>query len=30
MVYEACKLAADKVNFADYDWDGDGEVDQVL
>lgn len=30
MVYEACKLAADKVNFADYDWDGDGEVDQVF
>lgn len=30
MIYEACKLAADKVNFADYDWDGDGEVDQVF
>jgi M6 family metalloprotease-like protein len=29
MVYEACQLAADQVNFADYDWDGDGEVDQV-
>ena len=30
MVYEACRLVADKVNFADYDWDGDGEVDQVF
>lgn len=29
MVYEACKLADSQVNFADYDWDGDGEVDQV-
>lgn len=29
MVYEACKLVDSKVNFADYDWDGDGEVDQV-
>lgn len=29
MVYEACQLAADQVNFADYDWDGDGEADQV-
>lgn len=29
MVYEACKLADPQVNFADYDWDGDGEVDQV-
>ena len=30
MVYEACKLADSQVNFADYDWDGDGEVDQVF
>lgn len=30
MVAEACKAAADKVNFADYDWDGDGYVDQVF
>ena len=30
MAYEACKLAASQVNFADYDWDGDGEVDQVF
>lgn len=29
MVYEACQLAADQVNFSDYDWDGDGEADQV-
>lgn len=29
MVYEACKLVDNQVNFADYDWDGDGEVDQV-
>ena len=29
MVYEACKLADADVNYADYDWDHDGEVDQV-
>ncbi len=29
MVAEACKLVDSQVNFADYDWDGDGEVDQV-
>jgi immune inhibitor A len=29
LVTEACKLADSQVNFADYDWDGDGEVDQV-
>ena len=29
MVIEACKAANNDVNFADYDWDGDGEVDQV-
>jgi len=29
MVAEACKLADEYVNFADYDWDGDGEVEQV-
>ena len=29
MVIEALKLVNDDVNFADYDWDGDGEVDQV-
>lgn len=29
MVIEACKLADAQVNFKDYDWDGDGEVEQV-
>ena len=29
MIVEACKLADNEVNFASYDWDGDGEVDQV-
>lgn len=29
MVAEACKLADSQVNFADYDWDGDGIVEQV-
>ncbi len=29
MVIEACKLANSQVNFADYDWDDDGYVDQV-
>lgn len=30
LVQEACKAADSQVNFADYDWDGDGEVDQVF
>lgn len=30
MAYEACKLVDSQVNFSDYDWDGDGEVDQVF
>lgn len=30
MIIEACQLIDDKVNFRDYDWDGDGEVDQVF
>ena len=30
MIIEACNAADDEVNFADYDWDGDGEVDQVF
>lgn len=30
MVIEACKAVDDQVNFSDYDWDGDGEVDQVF
>lgn len=29
MVEEACKLADDDVDFQNYDWDGDGEVEQV-
>ena len=29
MVIEALKLADEEIDFADYDWDGDGEVDQV-
>ena len=30
MILEACEKADAEVNFADYDWDGDGEVDQVF
>ena len=30
MVKEACEAADKDVNYADYDWDGDGEVDQVF
>lgn len=30
MVAEACRLADPYVNYQDYDWDGDGEVDQVF
>ena len=30
MVAEACKKADADVNFKDYDWNGDGEVDQVF
>jgi M6 family metalloprotease-like protein len=30
LVEEACKGVADQVNFADYDWDDDGEVEQVF
>ena len=29
MVIEALKMADSQVNYADYDWDGDNEVDQV-
>lgn len=29
MVIEALQLADGMVNYADYDWDGDGEVEQV-
>lgn len=30
MVIEACRYADEFVDFKDYDWDGDGEVDQVF
>ncbi len=30
MVGEACLAIDSQVNFADYDWDGDGVVDQVF
>ena len=30
LVYEGCLMADSLVNFADYDWDGDGVVDQVF
>lgn len=30
MITEACKMADEEVDFADYDWDGDGSVDQVF
>lgn len=30
MIVEACNAVNSQVNFADYDWDGDGEVDQVF
>ena len=30
MIIEACQQADEEVDFADYDWDGDGEVDQVF
>ena len=30
LVKEACEQADADVNFADYDWDGNGEVDQVF
>lgn len=29
MIAEACKLADKSVNFRNYDWDGDGNVEQV-
>ena len=29
-VYDACRKADGDVNFADYDWDGDGQVDQIF
>lgn len=30
MIKEACELADATVNFKDYDWDGDGEADQIF
>ena len=30
MVATACQAIVDKVDFRDYDWDGDGMVDQVM
>ena len=30
MIHDACILADEGVDFADYDWDNDGEVDQVF
>lgn len=30
MIVEACRLVQDQVDFSDYDWDDDGEVDQVV
>jgi M6 family metalloprotease-like protein len=30
LVEEACLAVSDRVRFADYDWDDDGEVDQVF
>ena len=30
LIVEAVKAANSEVNFKDYDWDGDGEVDQVF
>jgi len=29
LIEEACRAAADSISFADYDWDGDGNVDIV-
>lgn len=30
MIAQACHAVDGQVNFADYDWDGNGEVDQVF
>lgn len=30
MIIEACSLADEYVNYQNYDWDGDGEVDQIF
>ncbi len=30
MIAEACQLAGDSIDWGRYDWDGDGEVEQVF
>ncbi|MCD8297555.1 MAG: M6 family metalloprotease domain-containing protein [Prevotella sp.] len=30
LVEDACNAVDDAIDFSDYDWDGDGEVDQVF
>jgi M6 family metalloprotease-like protein len=30
MIAEACQLAGDSIDWSQYDWDGDGEVEQVF
>lgn len=30
MIWEACKAVDDEVDFSQYDWDGDGVVEQVF
>ena len=30
MLIEACQAIDDEVDFSDYDWNGDGKVDQVM
>lgn len=30
MVWEACQIADEEVDFSQYDWDGDGEVENVF
>ena len=30
MIYAACKAVEDSVDFSDYDWNGDGEVEEVF
>lgn len=30
MVMDACKAVDESIDFTNYDWDGDGEVDQVF
>ena len=30
LIQEGCQIADKEVDFKDYDWDGDGEVDQVF